>query len=153
MWKIKQIFDGDYGCEETCSETGQVKEPMVSVTLVEENTGENGKEPIKYVTVPDRFLTEHGLEEGSDWRLADQKPPKEYAFWGWETQMSWRSAMIIRGSERPGICMMPFLKSGAAKRVHRVCAMAGRKKIKHWGSVPLQRFLRRTFSVEKFMEF
>ena len=47
MWKIKQIFDGDYGCEETCSETGQVKEPMVSVTLVEENTGENGKEPIK----------------------------------------------------------------------------------------------------------
>ena len=61
--------------------------------------------------------------------------------------------MIIRGSERPGICMMPFLKSGVAKRVHRVCAMDGRKKIKHWGSVPLQRFLRRTFSVEKFMEF
>ena len=59
MWKIKQIFDGDYGCEETCSETGQAKEPMVSVTLVEEDTGENGKELIKYVTVPDRFLTEH----------------------------------------------------------------------------------------------
>ena len=84
MWKIKQIFDGDYGCEETCSETGQAKEPMVSVTLVEEDTGENGKELIKYVTVPDRFLTEHGLEEGSDWRLTDQKPSKEYAFWGWE---------------------------------------------------------------------
>lgn len=50
MWKIKQIFDGDYGCEETCSETGQAKEPMVSVTLVEEDTGENGKELIKYVT-------------------------------------------------------------------------------------------------------
>lgn len=43
MWKIKQIFDGDYGCEETCSETGQAKEPMVSVTLVEEYTGKTEK--------------------------------------------------------------------------------------------------------------
>ena len=148
MWKIKQIFDGDYGCEETCSETGQAKEPMVSVTLVEEDTGEKGKEPVKYVTVPDRFLTEHGLEEGSDWRLADQKPTKEYAFWGWEN-----ANVLAVSNDYPGISMMPFLKSGAAKRVHRVCAMDGRKKIKHWGSVPLQRFLRRTFSVEKFMEF
>ena len=98
MWKIKQIFDGDYGCEETCSETGQAKEPMVSVTLVEEDTGENGKEPIKYVTVPDRFLTEHGLEEGSDWRLADQKPPKEYAFWGWEN-----ANVLAVSNDYPGI--------------------------------------------------
>ena len=98
MWKIKQIFDGDYGCEETCSETGQAKEPMVSVTLVEEDTGENGKELIKYVTVPDRFLTEHGLEEGSDWRLADQKPPKEYAFWGWEN-----ANVLAVSNDYPGI--------------------------------------------------
>lgn len=98
MWKIKQIFDGDYGCEETCSETGQAKEPMVSVTLVKENTGENGKEPIKYVTVPDRFLTEHGLEEGSDWRLTDQKPSKEYAFWGWEN-----ANVLAVSNDYPGI--------------------------------------------------
>lgn len=98
MWKIKQIFDGDYGCEETCSETGQAKEPMVSVTLVEEDTGENGKEPIKYVTVPDSFLTEHGLEEGSDWRLADQKPTKEYAFWGWEN-----ANVLAVSNDYPGI--------------------------------------------------
>ncbi len=31
MWKIKQIFDGDYGCEEL--QKGQ--KPKVSVTLVE----------------------------------------------------------------------------------------------------------------------
>lgn len=98
MWKIKQIFDGDYGCEETCSETGQAKEPMVSVTLVEEDTGENGKELIKYVTVPDRFLTEHGLEEGSDWRLTDQKPSKEYAFWGWEN-----ANVLAVSNDYPGI--------------------------------------------------
>ena len=62
MWKIKQIFDGDYGCEETCSENGQAKEPMVSVTLIEKGVEETGKEHIKYVMVPDRFLTEHNLE-------------------------------------------------------------------------------------------
>ena len=33
MWKIKQIFDGDYGCEELAE--GQ--SPKVSVTLVNES--------------------------------------------------------------------------------------------------------------------
>ena len=32
MWKIKQIFDGDYGCEEL--QPGQ--KPKVSVTLVDD---------------------------------------------------------------------------------------------------------------------
>ena len=32
MWKIKQIFDGDYGCEEL--RPGQ--KPKVSVTLVDD---------------------------------------------------------------------------------------------------------------------
>ena len=33
MWKIKQIFDGDYGCEELAE--GQT--PRVSVMLVDEH--------------------------------------------------------------------------------------------------------------------
>lgn len=57
MWKIKQIFDGDYGCEELAS--GQT--PCVSVTLVNE-TGEE-----RYVSVEDAWLVERGLDEGSVW--------------------------------------------------------------------------------------
>lgn len=56
-WKIRQIFDGDYGCEERLP--GQ--EPKVSVTLVNEAGAE------KYVSVEDRWLTEQGLMEGSLW--------------------------------------------------------------------------------------
>lgn len=37
MWKIKQIFDGDYGCEE------------------------------HYVSTEDAWLVERGLDEGSQW--------------------------------------------------------------------------------------
>lgn len=57
MWKIKQIFDGDYGCEELAP--GQ--SPRVSVTLV----NEAGEE--RYVSVENRWLTEQGLDEGSVW--------------------------------------------------------------------------------------
>ena len=57
MWKIKQIFDGDYGCEELAP--GQ--SPRVSVTLVNE-VGEE-----RFVSVEDRWLTELGLDEGSVW--------------------------------------------------------------------------------------
>lgn len=57
MWKIKQIFDGDYGCEELAP--GQ--SPRVSVTLVNE-VGEE-----RVVSVEDRWLTELGLDEGSVW--------------------------------------------------------------------------------------
>ena len=39
MWKIKQIFDGDYGCEETQNEN-----PKVSVTLINENNSEGKSE-------------------------------------------------------------------------------------------------------------
>ena len=56
MWTIKQIFDGEYGCEESRS-----NEPMVSVTLEDENGNE------KYVTVPDSFLTNNNLDVGSEW--------------------------------------------------------------------------------------
>ena len=56
-WKIRQIFDGDYGCEERLPGQG----PKVSVTLVDEAGVE------KYVSVEDNWLTERGLTEGSLW--------------------------------------------------------------------------------------
>ena len=57
MWKIKHIFDGDYGCEERLPGEG----PKVSVTLV----NESGEE--KQVTVEDAWLIENGLDVGSKW--------------------------------------------------------------------------------------
>lgn len=57
MWTIKQIFDGDYGCEEP----GPDDSPKVSVTLVNE-AGET-----HYISVADAWLTAQGLDEGSVW--------------------------------------------------------------------------------------
>lgn len=57
MWQIKQIFDGDYGCEEI--EPGA--KTKVSVTLEDEN-GE-----LKYISIEDEWLTENHLDEGSVW--------------------------------------------------------------------------------------
>ena len=57
MWIIKQIFDGDYGCEEL--QPGQ--KPKVSVTLVDDSGNE------KLVSVEDDWLTENGLDVGSEW--------------------------------------------------------------------------------------
>lgn len=57
-WKIKHIFDGDFGCEER--PVGQ-EERLVSVTLI----NDEGEE--KYVTVADAWLTEKGLDVGSKW--------------------------------------------------------------------------------------
>lgn len=57
MWKIKQIFDGDYGCEEL--QPGQ--RTKVSVTLVDDAGNE------KLVSVEDDWLTENGLEVDSEW--------------------------------------------------------------------------------------
>lgn len=58
-WRIKHIFDGDFGCEERPA--GQ-EERMVSVTLV----NEAGEE--KYVTVADAWLVKNGLDVGSTWQ-------------------------------------------------------------------------------------
>ncbi len=58
VWKIKHIFDGDYGCEER--QPGEA--PKVSVTLI----NESGEE--KQVTVEDAWLTENDLDVGSEWR-------------------------------------------------------------------------------------
>ena len=57
MWKIKQIFDGDYGCEEL--KPGE--DPKLSVTLISD--GENEK----YVQTTDKWLTEKGFDVGSVW--------------------------------------------------------------------------------------
>jgi hypothetical protein len=54
MWKIKHIFDGEYGCEGRLP--GQL--PQVSVTL----TDEKGNE--RYVSAEDAWLMEEGLEVG-----------------------------------------------------------------------------------------
>lgn len=59
LWTIKQIFDGEYGCEELMPG----ESPKVSVTL--EN--ENGEQ--KYVMVEDAWLLEKKLDEGAVWPL------------------------------------------------------------------------------------
>lgn len=55
MWKIKHIFDGDYGCEDN------VTHNMVSVTLVNEALEE------KIESVPEIWLTKNNLDVGSEW--------------------------------------------------------------------------------------
>ena len=57
-WRIRQIFDGDYGCEERQPGQGL----KVSVTLVNEETGVE-----KYVSVEDNWLRDRGLDVGSVW--------------------------------------------------------------------------------------
>ena len=57
MWKIKQIFDGEFGCEELAPG----EKPKVSVTLV----NEAGEE--KYVSVEEEWLLENRLDVGSIW--------------------------------------------------------------------------------------
>ena len=56
MKTIKHIFDGDFGCEESCG-----KKATVSVTLIDE-TGEES-----YVTIEDEWLQKQGLDVGSEW--------------------------------------------------------------------------------------
>lgn len=63
MWKIKHIFDGDYGCEER----QEGAEQMVSVTLI----NEQGEE--RTVAAADAWLTENGLDVGNIW-------PGQYLF-------------------------------------------------------------------------
>lgn len=57
MWRIKHIFDGDYGCEELAPG----EKPKVTVTLV------NEEEEEKMVFAEDDWLTEHDLDIGSQW--------------------------------------------------------------------------------------
>ena len=55
MWKILNIFDGDYGCEEL--KDGET--PKVTVTLEDENGNR------RFFSVKDSVLYEKNLGEGS----------------------------------------------------------------------------------------
>ena len=57
MWKIKQIFDGDFGCEELAPG----EKPKVSVTL------ENEEGQTKFISVEDEWLMDRGLNIGDAW--------------------------------------------------------------------------------------
>ena len=57
MWKIKQIFDGDFGCEELMPG----EKPKVSVTL------ENEEGQTKFISVEDEWLMNRGLNIGNAW--------------------------------------------------------------------------------------
>lgn len=57
MWKIKQIFDGEYGCEER-----QPGEKQKCLVILEDETGAK-----RQLNVEDEWLTAHGLDEGSIW--------------------------------------------------------------------------------------
>ena len=59
MWKIKHIFDGDYGCEELT----QNDRTKVTVTLINEN---NEK---KILAVEDQWLIDNDLDEGDEWTI------------------------------------------------------------------------------------
>ena len=63
MWKIRHIFDGNYGCEGRLP--GQA--PKVSVTLADEDGNE------RYVSVEDAWLTERGLDVGDIWPEEGEK--------------------------------------------------------------------------------
>ena len=63
MWKIKLIFDGEYGCEDNIG----LEKNLVSLTL-EDEAGNK-----KYVLADDNWLRRKGLEEGCIWT---------YQFWG-----------------------------------------------------------------------
>lgn len=82
MWKIVQIFDGEYGCEEIAPGAS----PKVLVTLRDEY----GKE--KSVSVEDAWLVANGLDEGSLW---------PYKFWGWENANA--PALESAADDFPGI--------------------------------------------------
>ena len=56
-WRIKHIFDGDYGCEALAPG----EKPKVSVTIVNEE-GEK-----KIISAEDEWLIKNNLDVGSVW--------------------------------------------------------------------------------------
>ena len=57
MWKIKQIAEADFGCEERLP-----GEKLKCLVILENETGE-----IRRLEVEDDWLTSQGLDEGSLW--------------------------------------------------------------------------------------
>ena len=59
MWKIKHIFDGEYGCEERIGN----QNPKVLVTIV------NNNDEKVILSVEDQWLRDNNLYEGDEWPL------------------------------------------------------------------------------------
>lgn len=57
MFTVSRIYDDDYGCEERMPNATK----MAIVYLKDENGNE------KELKVPDEFLVQNGIEEGSIW--------------------------------------------------------------------------------------
>lgn len=64
MWKIKQIFDGEYGCEER-----QPGEKQKCLVILKDETGAK-----RQLGVEDEWLTAQGLDEGSIWPVQSSDP-------------------------------------------------------------------------------
>ena len=63
MWKIKQIAEADFGCEERLP-----GETLKCLVILENENGETRR-----LEVEDEWLTEQGLDEGSTWNITDEK--------------------------------------------------------------------------------
>ena len=63
MWKIKQIAEADFGCEERLP-----GEKLKCLVILENENGETRR-----LEVEDEWLTEQGLDEGSTWNITDEK--------------------------------------------------------------------------------
>lgn len=63
MWKIKQIAEADFGCEERLP-----GEKLKCLVILENENGETRR-----LEVEDEWLTKQGLDEGSTWDIAAEK--------------------------------------------------------------------------------
>lgn len=63
MWKIKQIAEADFGCEERLP-----GEKLKCLVILENENGETRR-----LEVEDEWLTEQGMDEGSTWNITDEK--------------------------------------------------------------------------------
>ncbi|WP_294785956.1 hypothetical protein [uncultured Eubacterium sp.] len=63
MWKIKQIAEADFGCEERLP-----GEKLKCLVILENENGETRR-----LEVEDEWLTELGLDEDSTWNITDEK--------------------------------------------------------------------------------
>lgn len=82
MWIIKQIFDGEYGCEEV----REGEETKVSVTLMNE-FGER-----RNISVSDNWLTANNLNEGDIW---------PYKFYGYKDAVAQAVTDEYKGIRNP----------------------------------------------------
>ena len=62
MWKIKQIAEADFGCEERLP-----GEKLKCLVILENEKGETRR-----LEVEDEWLTEQGLDEGSMWNILEE---------------------------------------------------------------------------------